>query len=229
MANDTAVQRQWDYPGQTLEDYLTKRLNTPGFQLPKGYSVKDGQVVRDQPAFLLRHPWLIPLLGVGTGLGVAALAKTGPFAAGTAAVGGVGLGETGAVTGLEGSGFGTGGGLGYTSVVPGVGSGVRTAVTTGLTGATALDRTVDAMKRIAPAVVPAVLGRLPGGGGGGEIPPELRDIMELQRQRMQMQQPLYQSIMRMANSRLPTAFQNAQTGAAYDTAAARDAATRRGR
>ena len=194
------------------------------------------------------------LIGAGAAGGGA-----GGAGAGAGASGGVGIGETGAVTGLAGSGFGTGGGLGYTGVGAGFGgagsvlpahaigpaystlpSGAATtlgpaggsigpAIKHGLTGASALDRVIDIGKKIAPGVIGSTLLRNLPDGGGGELPPELREILEMQRQRMQMQQPLYQSIVRMANGRLPTAYQNSQTGSAYDPAAARDAATRRGR
>ena len=227
-------------PPKASGSWIESQMHDRGFYTPRHhvYEVQpDGSVyLRAQGKW---ERWKTPILMTGALFGGAFLADkligagaagaggaAGSGAAGAgAAGGGVGVGETGAVTGLAGSGFGTGGGLGYTGV--GAGFGLGTAVKHGLTGASALDRVVDIGKKIAPGIITGTaLGQL---SGGGELPPELREMMDMQRQRMQMQQPLYQSIMRMANSRLPTAYQNAQTGSAYDTAAARDAATRRGR
>ena len=52
---------QWDYEGQTLEDYCTKRLNTPGFQLPRNYAVKDGRVMLDNMSDIIANlSWGLP-------------------------------------------------------------------------------------------------------------------------------------------------------------------------
>jgi hypothetical protein len=67
-------------PGTNVEDFMNAQLAAdPNFQPPAGYHVESGQVVRDQPGFLLQHPWLIPALGIGAGVGATAL--LGPGAA----------------------------------------------------------------------------------------------------------------------------------------------------
>lgn len=94
-----------------------------GIDVPHDYQPeqRNGQVKLEKRGFLQRNPWVMPALAVGAPL--AAGAALGAFgAAGAAGAGGaggstaagatgagVGLGETGAVTGLAGSGFGAGG------------------------------------------------------------------------------------------------------------------------
>jgi hypothetical protein len=105
----------------------------------------------------------------------------------------VGIGETGAVTGLAGSGFGGAAAAGGGASGAGIGSRLINA------GAQA-----------------GLMGLGQKFGRQQEIPQEVRDILEqqkqqteIQTQRMQMQNPLFASIMQMAMSRLPTNMQNA--------------------
>lgn len=193
---DYAIPRPNWTPGgddADLEDWMTQRYQSdPTYQIPNGYSLKDGRVVRDQPSFLLRHPWLIPVLAMGGAGGLTAAGLGGGSGAAASGAGGVGIGETGAVTGLGGSGFGGG----SAGALTGAGLGSRLATAAGQAGIMALGQRF--------------------GARGMEIPPEVRQLLELQRQqaemqteRMKMQGPLYQSILQMAMSRLPTNMQTA--------------------
>ena len=63
---------------------------------------------------------------------------------------------------------------------------------------------------VIPAIISA-LGMLKGSGGGAAdanamMTPEMRDMMNIQRLRMQQQQPLYNDVMGMARGLLPTRY-----------------------
>ena len=196
MADDYAVWRH-DYDPESgmegLEDWMTRELQTnPNYQLPEGYELKNGRVSRRQPPFLLRHPWLIPLMGVGAGLGGAAAAGTGPFAGGgtvAADVAGTAAATNAATGPIAAGGAATGAG--------------RAAAGMGA------DTLRDTLTRAGVAAGLTGLGQA-FGPDQPEIPQELRDILALQKQRMEAQSPLYASILQLAQSRLPTSVQGAQ-------------------
>lgn len=162
-------------------------------------AVQGGRVVLKPLSFIQRNGWFLPAVAVGAplaaGYGISALAGSGGAPAASAAgAGGVGVGETGAVTGLAGSGFGGAAGGG---ALAGVGS----HLASGIVG------------RLANAAIPAGLmglGQLFGAGHAPELPPELRQILDLQKQRMEAQGPLYASILQLAQQRMPTSVQGAQ-------------------
>jgi hypothetical protein len=88
-ATDSVINRPGWTPGGSMEDldaWMTQeRQSNPDYQVPNGWSVgDDGNVTRDQPGFLLRHPWLFPVMGIGAGAGLAA-AGVGAGAATSAA------------------------------------------------------------------------------------------------------------------------------------------------
>jgi hypothetical protein len=79
MAGQAVPRPNWDPSSMTLEDWMTAELTrNPSYRLPAGYHVEAGQVVRDQPPFLLRHPWLFPAMGLGAGAGLAAAGGAAP-------------------------------------------------------------------------------------------------------------------------------------------------------
>lgn len=96
-----------------LLDWMTwEHHNDPRYTLAEGFKVgDDGQVVPKEPNWFSRHYWQIwgaymtalGLYGVAQGIGAGAniAANTGG-----ATAAGTGIGETGAVSGLAGSGFG---------------------------------------------------------------------------------------------------------------------------
>jgi hypothetical protein len=177
-----------------------------GIEIPHDYQPeqRNGQVKLEKRSFLQRNPWVMPAVAVGAPLatGAALGAFGGAAAAGAGGAGGVGVGETGAVTGLAGSGFGAGGGA---AALP---AAVTGASEVGAGGA--LARVGRLAARAAPTVIPAIGQRLTGGDDGGRsggTPPELQEILNLQKQRMLMQNPLYESILKLAQSRLPTSAQ----------------------
>jgi hypothetical protein len=54
-------------------------------QLPQGTSLQNGQVVANQPNWLLQNPWVFPAAGIGGGAALSALAGGGGAAAGAGA------------------------------------------------------------------------------------------------------------------------------------------------
>ena len=157
----------------------------------------------------------IVTMATGAGLGAGVLSAAGAFggagagSAGSAGgAGGVGIGETGAVSGLAGSGFGgtlasTPIGAGSIPAIPALRGGAGKGDLT----ASGYGTAIDVLKRLAPAAGLVGLTQFTGRGGGNDIPPELREILNLQKNRMEMQNPLYESILRLAQSRLPTSAQ----------------------
>jgi hypothetical protein len=90
--------------GTDVYGYMDQQLAAdPSFQPPPGYQVQNGHVVKDQPGFLLQHPWLIPLLGVGAGAGLTLAAGAGVGGAATGAGAG---GEASAGVGPLAGGYG---------------------------------------------------------------------------------------------------------------------------
>jgi hypothetical protein len=191
-------------------DTITRYAKEWGIPIPHGYHINDNglYVDRNIAADIGKSALGFGAI-VGGGAALGALGGGGAGAAGATGAGGVGIGETGAVTGLAGSGFGTGGGIGLT----GVGGGAA-SLPAAVTGATevgaggALSRVGRTLAKAAPALVPAVGSALTSrGGASGGTPPELQEILNLQKQRMLMQNPLYESILKLAQSRLPTSAQ----------------------
>lgn len=68
----------------------------------------------------------------------------------------------------------------------------------------------DVFRRLLPVIGVTGLTALMNRGQSNDLPPEMRDILNLQKQRMEAQGPLYASILRLAQSRLPTSVQGAQ-------------------
>lgn len=179
---DYAAPRQNWTPGGTDEellDWMTQQhAADPNWKIPNGYQLKDGRIQRDlgwQDSWLAKNFWWMPAAAAG-GYALAGMGGGAPAAASA----------TGEGAAAAGSGAGAAGAAG----------------TAGAGGAA-----MGIGERVARAAVPAglaIAGRVAGGGGNnGQIPPELRQILDLQRQRLQMQGPLYESILRLAQSRLP--------------------------
>jgi hypothetical protein len=179
-----AQPRPWDSEGQTLEDWLTRRLReNPNHPIPNGWEAKDGQVEREQPNWLMRNPWMFPVMGIGAGGALSAAGVGG----GGAAAGGMAAENVAPFSGLPG---GIGGG----------GSGAGGAA--GLAAQTASGFNMrDLLKYIIGGG--AVVGGLTG-AGQPDMPEGLEGLLDLQRQRLEASNPLYESVLRLAFSRLPT-------------------------
>ena len=69
---------------QSILDWMTwEAKNNPNYKVAHGYHVdENGNVVHDEPNFLLRNPWLFPLAGIGGGLALSALGVGAGGAAG---------------------------------------------------------------------------------------------------------------------------------------------------
>lgn len=122
--------------------------NDPSYKLDTSmFHVDNGQVVENQPNFLLRNPWLIPTIATGAGLGIALAAGAG----GAAAAGG----EAGAV-GTSGSEAAAAGG---------------TAAATGGTAGTGVLASTPLAQSFAtlPAVTSSLAGLSTAGGGSTSI------------------------------------------------------------
>ncbi len=202
-------------PGHSVSPYqinLERAMHQAGMPTDVRVSYKNGEPVLTNPGM---PSWVIPLIGIGSVLtygalsgafggggvlGGATTAATTSGAAGTLpATGFIGSASTvptiagsnlagGAITG---SGLTAAGGLGATEVI-------KTA-----TKKSALDKTLDYLR--AGLTGTAAVGALTGAGqSSNELPPELQDILNLQKQRMQMQGPLYEAVTRLAYNRLPT-------------------------
>lgn len=71
-----------DNPNAGIEKYLDDQYQKTG-HIPPGFEAEVGHLVKDEPSFLFRHPWLFPLMGVTAGLGLAAT----PLGAATSTLG----------------------------------------------------------------------------------------------------------------------------------------------
>lgn len=196
----TAISRPDWTPGGSTDDlaawYTAERRRNPNVQLPRGYSVSaDGTVTRDQPNFLMRNPWLIPLMGVGAGLGGSAIAGTGLFA---------GSGGTAAAAGA-------GAAVPTEAAIPttyGIGSGAATTGASAATGST-LARTMQLLGGAAPIVGGLLRGNGSGNSLGSNIQqvmqavPQLGQMMNLQLGQAQRADPLHQSLVTLAQRLLP--------------------------
>lgn len=176
--------------------------------IPPGYKVSNGQIVKTN--------WWDDWgkgAAIGMGLGVAGGALFGAPAAG-AASGAAATAPTvsGAAGTLPAHGF-----IGYGATVPaaaspgifggGAAAGAAGAAGGGVAAKSALDRVISAAKPVVAGT--AAVGALtqgPGGGGGtsGQLPPELQQYLDLQRQRVQGQNPLFQAVTQLAYDRMPT-------------------------
>lgn len=90
-SGDQAAPREGG-PLQDLADaearFTAQYRANPQFRPPKGYHIEaDGTVKHDQHAFLLEHPWLIPLMGIGVGVAAAAIGGGGAGAGAGSALG----------------------------------------------------------------------------------------------------------------------------------------------
>lgn len=178
---DTAVARQWDYSGQDLEDWYTRRYQEdPTFQPPRGYRIVNGVVKRESEHFFGRHPWLIPLLAAGGGLGAAALA------------GGLGAGAIGGSIGADVAGTAAATGAGGAAAGVGAGTGAATAATGGATASV-----LSTLARTSPAIA-AALGYLSSRGGDSTNPQQqalMNELLQSQAARIRQQDPLYKATM----------------------------------
>ena len=133
-------------------------------------------------------------LGVGGLLTGGALSALGAF-------GGAG----GAGNAAAGSGAGA---AGIGATVPGVGAVSGTGVGAAAGGGGLGGRLLNAALPLGMMGA----GRVLGGGGGSQIPPELQEMLSLQKQRAQFQNPLFEALSRLAMSRLPMAQQQMLPG-----------------
>lgn len=90
-----SIEQYSDRKNEELGTYLTQQLRAnPSFDVGPGFHVAQGpdgpMAVPTEPAFLYRHPWLIPLMGAGAGIGLGAAAGTGLLAGGAATAAPVG-------------------------------------------------------------------------------------------------------------------------------------------
>lgn len=197
----SAIARPLDFPGQSVVDWMTAELRrNPSYQVPHGYSVKNGQVVRDQPAWAYRHPWIFPAAGIGAGAAATAL---GPGAAiHTATAPAVAPASTAAAPSVGGS-FANGGSALFT--------GSQAAGPMGTIGTIA--RTAGAL---AP-IVQSLFGR--GGNNSGQDfsqllqqVPELRAALALQTRQAERQDPLHAAVTQLAMNLLPKSALSAYEG-----------------
>lgn len=159
------------------------------------------------------------LLNVGVGglLGAGALSAAGAFGGaggGTVSASPL-LSEGGAAAGLPTAGM-TPGLIGGAGIGAGAGTGMGVGGAAGMgagAGAAAAGGGLaDVLKRLGLTAGMMGIGKAIGGGGQTPIPPEIQQILDLQKQRMQLQNPLFEAISRLAMSRLPTAQQQAMPG-----------------
>lgn len=191
----TAVPRPDWTPGGSTTDmgaWMTnRRRQDPSYQVPNGYSTgENGDVTRDQPSFLMRNPWLIPLLGIGGGIGGQALAGTGLFAGSTGAAGATGAAAVPSEASIP--------------TTMGIGSGAGASAATG----SVLSRTMQALAGAAP-----IAGSLMRGNGGNSLGsnisqvmqavPQLGQLMDLQLGQAQRADPLHQSLIQLSQRLLP--------------------------
>lgn len=156
--------------------------------------------------------WAYPVIGAAIAGGAALLAPS--IFAGGAASGAAATAPTfsGAAGTLPATGF-----VGYGSTVPaaaspgifggGAGAGAAGAAGGGVAAKSALDRIISAAKpAVAGAAAVGALTQGNGGGGGtsGQLPPELQQYLDLQRQRTEGQNPLFQAVTQLAYDRMPT-------------------------
>lgn len=193
-------------------DDLDHELRNRGFRVPAGYKAgigPGGQIIVKEASFWDKHGPLItgalPVAGAIAAPLIAGAFGGGGAGAGAGAGGGVGIGETGATMGLGGSGFGGGGGLGFSAMGAGAGGGglkemISHAAGGGLKDALIKGGLTAGMMGLGQALGP----------DQPQLPPELQQILSLQKQRLEMQQPLYESILRLAQSRLPMSAQPSQ-------------------
>lgn len=186
----TAKPRPWDYEGQTLADWFNERRvadtatydtrDSGGVQpLPGNYEIRDDRVQRDEPNFLLRNPWIIPALGAGGGAGLQALLGTGALA-----------------------GAGGGGGSAAASSLPAhLGGEVAGGTAAGGAGSWLSQHWLDLAK--AGVAGAGTVGAAANARDQPEIPPELLELLRMQMSRMQSQEPLYQAVLKLAQSRMP--------------------------
>lgn len=223
-----AVSRSnYDPSAQTLEQWMTDEVRrNPGYRVPNGYEVdSEGTVTRTQPAFLYRHPWLIPLLGVGGGLGLAAAGVGGGVAAGGAA------GSSGAAPAM-GGGSTLATNLGGASALPSATATTAGATTTGATAAgtagagstvrnvmNRLSRNVggdgetDWMRVLAPLLglgATAVTGgfNTPNSGMDPGIQKQIEALIARQNLRGEKSEPIYDAAMRLAGNLAPASQNN---------------------
>lgn len=172
---------------------------------PDGFRVMDNGMVHregDFNNFMDRHGWqlMAALVGGGTLGGMATGAPLIGTGGSAAASGGVlpSTSYAGAVPQV-GSAAATGGNLGATAASAGAGSGGVMGQLRQMFGGLGM--------RDAVGLAPLAMGLFGGGSGGdGEVPmgDELEQILGLQRQRMEMTEPLYRAMLQMAMSLLPT-------------------------
>lgn len=119
-ANDPAIQAAAQRGDGSLDHELLQR----GFRVPEHFKAgvgPDGHViVKEMSWWDKQKNWALPAIGIGAA--IAAPYALGALSGGGApAAGGIGIGETGATTGLAGSGLTAGGvGLGETGAVTGL-------------------------------------------------------------------------------------------------------------
>lgn len=188
MDNYAIPRPNWN--GGTTEDlanWMTQELRrNPNYRVPNGYSTgADGTVTRDQPNFLMRNPWLIPLIGVGAGIGGGALAGTG-------LLGGGGAAATAAVP--------------TEAAIPTT-TGIGGAAGTGATSSI-LSRTMQTLGSAAP-IVGALAGRNNSTSLGSSVSdvmravPQLGQMLDLQLAQAQRADPLHQSLITLSQRLLP--------------------------
>lgn len=228
---DPGVQRAWQEwntyqqragtwsPGHSVSPYqinLERAMHQAGMPTNVRVSYQSGSPVLTNPGL---PGWAYPLIIGGAALGGLGLA--GALGGGAAAAGGAGSAATtsGAAGTLPAAGF-----IGGTSTVPTIaGSNLAAGTIAGggglaaaggaaaggsgaaaggaAAGGSALDRTMNYLRA---GLAGAGLVGAATQDRSNDLPPELQDILNLQKQRMQMQGPLYEAVTRLAYNRLPT-------------------------
>jgi hypothetical protein len=189
-----------------------------------GYEFKDGKI---QAQGIPAWQWALPAAAVGGAMAIPALFGGGGGAAAGAgasgAAGGVGIGETGAVTGLAGSGFGGAAGAAtlpsvatapFAGALPGgAASGSVPAATAGATGVGGILKAIashpDLLKALAAGGVGlaarATAPQQPDLGSNSAVyPQELKDLLAMAISRMKDQQPLADAVNRQSLAGLPS-------------------------
>lgn len=164
-----------------------------GYQIPEGHGVAVmGKGARVYDKFDKYDAIIGGVAGTGVGLGIGGLLGVGPLAGGGAGAGGSAAAGAGGAAGA-----GTAAGVGA-----GAAAGAAQGATKSLT-----DKGIDALISAAFAGLAGLTNKGPSDEERA-LYAQARQMAELQQRRISYQNPLYESVTRLAMNRLPTNVQN---------------------